>query len=227
MLIGIQINYITFEPTSFLPKAWPSSPTPTFVPSPRQNLDSPWCLHNLKSSEWQINVVPNTVNNTLQRALFQHAIFFLSLISFVFGIFKFNSLHTEDLDFADGYSYFIIAGLLSLDWQNFLVSLQVTMPIVIWSATLLLPIAHWLFKMFSPGIYGRYRQARRLQAKALWKIIEGLRRDSGRCRGWRRSCGRRGCRRKNWRADAIEERRREDRIKCLMPRWRMDFGRGS
>jgi hypothetical protein len=99
--------------------------------------------------------------------------FFLSLISFLFGIFKFNSLHTEDLDLADGYSYFIIAGLLSLDWQNVLVSLQVTMPIVIWSATLLLPIAHWLFKTFSPGIYGRYRQARRLQAEELWKIIEG------------------------------------------------------
>jgi hypothetical protein len=29
-----------------------------------------------------------------------------------------NSLHTEDLDLADGYSYFIITGLLSLDWQN-------------------------------------------------------------------------------------------------------------
>jgi hypothetical protein len=99
--------------------------------------------------------------------------FFLSLISFLFGIFKFNSLHTEDLDLADGYSYFIIAGLLSLDWQNVLVSLQVTMPIVIWSATLLLPIAHWLFKTFFPGIYGRYRQARRLQAEELWKIIEG------------------------------------------------------
>ncbi|RDL37477.1 uncharacterized protein BP5553_04910 [Venustampulla echinocandica] len=85
---------------------------------------------------------------------------------------KFNSLHTEDLDLADGYSYFIIAGLLSLDWHNVLVSpLQVTMPILIWSATVLLPIAHWLFKTFSPGIYVRYRQARRLQAEELWKIM--------------------------------------------------------
>ena len=47
------------------------------------------------------------------------------------------------------------------------------MPIVIWSATVLLPIAHWLFKTFSPGRYGRYRQARRLQAEEFWKIIEG------------------------------------------------------
>ena len=80
--------------------------------------------------------------------------FFLSLISFLFGIFKFNSLHTEDLDLTDGYSYFIIAGLFSLDWQNVLVSLQVTMPIDIWSATVLLPILHWLFKTFSPGYTG-------------------------------------------------------------------------
>lgn len=47
------------------------------------------------------------------------------------------------------------------------------MPIVIWSATVLLPIAHWLFKTFSPGIYGTYKQARRLQAEELWKIMKG------------------------------------------------------
>jgi hypothetical protein len=99
--------------------------------------------------------------------------FFFSLISFLFGIFKFNSLHTEDLDLADGYSFFIITGLLSLNWQNVLVSLQITMPICIWSATVLLPIGHWLFKGFPPGIYGRYRQARRLQAEEFWKIIKG------------------------------------------------------
>ncbi len=38
---------------------------------------------------------------------------------------------------------------------------------------MLLPIAHWLFKTFSPGIYGRSRQARRLQAEELWKIMKG------------------------------------------------------
>jgi hypothetical protein len=43
------------------------------------------------------------------------------------------------------------------------------MPIVIWSATLLLPIGHWIFKTFLPGIYWRYRQAMRLQREALWK----------------------------------------------------------
>lgn len=97
--------------------------------------------------------------------------FFLYLVSFLFGIFKFNSLHTEDLDLADGYSYCIITILLSIDWQNVLVSLQVTMPITIWSATVLLPIVHWLFKTCSPGIYVRYRQARRLQAEELWKTM--------------------------------------------------------
>jgi hypothetical protein len=91
----------------------------------------------------------------------------------LFGIFKFNSLYTEDIDLIDGYSYFIIAGVLSIDWQNVLVSLQVTMPILIWSATLLLPIGHWLFKTFLLGIYWRYRQAMRLQREELWKIIEG------------------------------------------------------
>ncbi|PVH91438.1 hypothetical protein DM02DRAFT_678092 [Periconia macrospinosa] len=97
--------------------------------------------------------------------------FFLSLISFVFGIFRFNSLHTEDIDLIDGYSYFIFAGVLSLDWQDVLVSVRVTMPIMIWSATLLLPIGHWLFKTFLPGTYWRYRQAMRLQREALWKAI--------------------------------------------------------
>jgi hypothetical protein len=91
--------------------------------------------------------------------------FSLSLISFLFGILKFNSLHMDDLDLADGYSYFIVAGLLSLDWQNVLESLQVTMPIMIWSATVLLPIVHWRFRTSFPGTYWRYRQARRLQAE--------------------------------------------------------------
>lgn len=47
------------------------------------------------------------------------------------------------------------------------------MPIVIWSATVLLPIAHLLFKTSSPRIYLRYRQARRLQAEEMWKILGG------------------------------------------------------
>lgn len=87
------------------------------------------------------------------------------------GIFIFNSLHTDDIDLVDGYSYFIVAGVLSLDWQDVLASLRVTMPIVIWSATLLLPTAHWLFKTFIPGTYRRYRQAMMLQREALWKTI--------------------------------------------------------
>jgi hypothetical protein len=98
-------------------------------------------------------------------------IFFLSLISFLFGIFKFNSLHTEDIDLVDGYSYFIIVGLIFVGRQNDLVSLQAFVPIYIWSATMLLPIGHWLFKTFSPEIYWRYRQAIRLQKEAIWKVI--------------------------------------------------------
>jgi hypothetical protein len=99
------------------------------------------------------------------------ALFLLSFISFLFGIFTFNSLHTEDIDLVDGYSYFFIICLICLDWQNILVSLQVTMPIVIWSATLLLPIGYWLLKTFLPGIYWRYRQLMRLQREALLKTI--------------------------------------------------------
>ncbi len=45
------------------------------------------------------------------------------------------------------------------------------MPIVIWSATLLLPIGHWLLKTFLPGIYWRYRQLMRLQRETLLKTI--------------------------------------------------------
>lgn len=99
--------------------------------------------------------------------------FFLYLVSFVFGIFKFNSLHTEDLDLANGYPLFTITGLVSLDWQNVLVSLQVTMPITVWTATVLLPIVHWFFKTFFPGGYGRYREGRRLQAEKWRKIMKG------------------------------------------------------
>jgi len=47
------------------------------------------------------------------------------------------------------------------------------MPIMIWSATVLLPIAHWFLKTFFPGIYGRYREVRRLQAEEWRKIIKG------------------------------------------------------
>ncbi|KAH8676898.1 hypothetical protein BGZ60DRAFT_513759 [Tricladium varicosporioides] len=99
--------------------------------------------------------------------------FFVSLVCFVLGIFKFNSLHTEDLDLADGYSLFIISGLPSLDWRNVFVSIQVTMPMMIWSATVLLPIMHWFLKTFFPVIYGRYREMRRLQAETWRKTIEG------------------------------------------------------
>jgi hypothetical protein len=97
--------------------------------------------------------------------------FVLYLISFLFGIFAFNSLHTEDLDLADGYLFFIITGLLFLDRQNALASLQATMPMVIWSATVLLPVAHWLFRKASPEMYGSYRRMRKLQVKEFWKII--------------------------------------------------------
>jgi hypothetical protein len=99
------------------------------------------------------------------------ALFLSSFIFFIFGIFTFNSLHTEDIDLVDGYLYFIIIHLICLDWQNALVSLQVTMPIVIWSATLLLPIGHWLLKTFLPGVYWRYRQWTRSQREALRKTI--------------------------------------------------------
>ena len=47
------------------------------------------------------------------------------------------------------------------------------MPILIWTATVLLPIMHWLFNTFFPGIFGRCKQSRRLQAEELWKIMEG------------------------------------------------------
>ncbi|KAF9693136.1 hypothetical protein EKO04_008586 [Ascochyta lentis] len=99
-------------------------------------------------------------------------LFCLSLTSFVFGIFMFNFLHTHDIDLVDGYSYFILAGVLSLDWQNVSASLRVTMPMVVWSATLLLPVAHCLFETLFPGTYWRYRQAMRVQREAIWKMID-------------------------------------------------------
>ncbi|KAM3149154.1 hypothetical protein ABEW05_010592 [Botrytis cinerea] len=102
-------------------------------------------------------------------------LFLFSFVSFWIGIFTFNFLHTEDIDLVDGYSYFIIAGLMSLDWsvdwQTVLVSLQALLPLLIWSATLLLPIGHCLCKTFLPGIYWRSRQCMRSQREAMWKII--------------------------------------------------------
>ncbi|KAG9229913.1 hypothetical protein BJ875DRAFT_473634 [Amylocarpus encephaloides] len=100
------------------------------------------------------------------------ALFLLAIITFLLGISTFNYLHTEDIDLVDGYSYFVIAGLMALDWQNVLESLRVTLPILIWSATLLLPIGHWLLQTFFPGIYGRYRQAIRLHREAMWRAID-------------------------------------------------------
>lgn len=105
----------------------------------------------------------------------------ISLISFLFGIFKFNSLHTEDIGLIDGYSYFIIAGVLSLDWQNILVSVQVTMPIVIWSATVLLPIGHWLFKTFLPGDILEIQASDEVADRGVVENNRLSRRDSGRC----------------------------------------------
>ena len=49
--------------------------------------------------------------------------------------------------------------------------LQVTLPLFIWSATLLLPIGYWLCKTFLPRIYWRYRQYIRSQREGLRKII--------------------------------------------------------
>jgi len=45
------------------------------------------------------------------------------------------------------------------------------MPIVIWTATLLLPIGHWLLKTFLPEVYWRYREWTRLQKEAIWKAM--------------------------------------------------------
>jgi len=74
-----------------------------------------------------ILIVANTGNNTYNVLCPSTALFLLSCISLSFGIFTFNSLHTEDIDLVDGYSCFIIAGLMSLDWfldwQNVLQSL--------------------------------------------------------------------------------------------------------
>lgn len=93
----------------------------------------------------------------------------------LFSIFTFNFLQTEGIDFVDGYSYFIVACLISLDWsigwQTVFGRLQVTLQLLIWSATLLLPIRHCLCKMFVPEIYWRYRQYMRSQREELWKII--------------------------------------------------------
>ncbi|KAF2752917.1 hypothetical protein EJ05DRAFT_490522 [Pseudovirgaria hyperparasitica] len=97
--------------------------------------------------------------------------FVLYLISFLFGIFAFNSLHTEDFDLFDGYDFLVITGLLSLDRQSAFASFQAIMPMVIWSATVLLPLVHWLVKKISPAMYVRYRRMRKSQAHEFRRIM--------------------------------------------------------
>ncbi|KAH6691780.1 hypothetical protein BKA61DRAFT_584794 [Leptodontidium sp. MPI-SDFR-AT-0119] len=57
------------------------------------------------------------ISASVPRAVAVRTLFLLSFVSFWFDIFTINSLCTEDIDLVDGYSYFLVAGLISLDWS--------------------------------------------------------------------------------------------------------------
>ncbi|KAF2015481.1 hypothetical protein BU24DRAFT_491721 [Aaosphaeria arxii CBS 175.79] len=98
-------------------------------------------------------------------------LFLLSLLTFILGILKFNALHTQDIDLVDGYAYFVFVGVISLDWDDVWVSIRATMPMVIWSATVVIPVAHWVLRTVVPGPYGRYREAVRVRREAVGKAL--------------------------------------------------------
>jgi hypothetical protein len=47
------------------------------------------------------------------------------------------------------------------------------MPVVIWSATVFLPVAYWLVRKVSLEMYVSYRWTRKLYAMEFWKMIGG------------------------------------------------------
>ncbi|TQW01895.1 general amidase GmdA [Cordyceps javanica] len=107
---------------------------PTFTPTPRaaavrslpDDADSttPYCKTGARESLKGLDalLIEITPNSVLCPGT---ALFVFSFVSFWFGIFTFNFLHTEDIDLVDGYSYFIIARLISLDWS---IGWQIVLP---------------------------------------------------------------------------------------------------
>lgn len=55
------------------------------------------------------------------------------------------------------------------------------MPIMIWSATVLLPIAHWFFKTFFPGDIREIQGGEEVAGGGVEENNEGWRREGGRC----------------------------------------------
>jgi hypothetical protein len=86
--------------------------------------------------------------------------FLLSLVTFIIGIWKINTLHTEDLDIGAGYMYAFTVSLISIDWRNIMASLQLFLPSTLWAMTVIVPVMHWCFKLCFPGLYKRYQESR-------------------------------------------------------------------
>jgi hypothetical protein len=88
---------------------------------------------------------------------------------------KFHSLHAEDLYLADCYGMMIGITIASIDWHHIIVSLQIYLPIIIWIMTVYLPIVHWSYKMCFPGWYISFREVKRLDAVGQRKKMESKR----------------------------------------------------
>jgi hypothetical protein len=102
--------------------------------------------------------------------------FLLSLLTFTAGIIKFNSMHKDDPWLAHpGYMMMVLTNITTIDWQNILISLQIYAPLNIWSISVGLAFAHWLFRMCFPRTYEKVGGVWRRSLEAWWRDLEAQR----------------------------------------------------
>ena len=98
--------------------------------------------------------------------------FLLSLVAYVFGLYKYSALDTQEFERGFVYAYSIISGLIHLDRHNILVSFQITMPLAIWTATIMIPVGIWMFRTIFPGTHRKYLEGKRKRDEEWKKLLE-------------------------------------------------------
>ena len=105
--------------------------------------------------------------------------FLLSLVAYVFGLYKYSALDTQEFERGFVYAYSIISGLIHLDRHNILVSFQITMPLAIWTATIMIPVGIWMFRTIFPGTHRKYLEGKRKRDEEWKKLLESKRERVG------------------------------------------------
>lgn len=73
--------------------------------------------------------------------------FLLTLVTYMLGMIKFNVMHEDDIWLVKLGPGFLCAIIFAqVDWRHIFASLQIFAPMMIWSASIALPIFHWLFR---------------------------------------------------------------------------------